>query len=142
MPDLSRILLIGVIALLSIAALFCVIGLGTKGWYLGEIGLFCEGCTAAPKGLSIIAFFLLLGTIATFVLLLIGALKSFLRYIPIGLLFIATIFLLATFTSAVTKGQGYSFDLMVTAHFMAYVALAAAGYIYGQDSVTSGSTTG
>jgi len=141
MPDLSRILQIGIVALSAVAALFCVIGLGTKGWYGGEVNLFCEGCLTPPKGLSIIAFFLLLGTTGAFIALLIGVLRGALRFIPIVLLFISTIFLLATFTASVTPALGYSFDLMVVAHFFSYVALAAAAYLYGLDSGSPGATT-
>jgi len=144
MPDLSRILQIGIVALSAVAALFCVIGLGTKGWYDGKLGLFCTDnplCVTPPKGLSIIAFFLLLGTTGAFIALLIGVLRGALRFIPIVLLFISTIFLLATFTASVTPGLGYSFDLMVVAHFFSYVALAAAAYLYGLDSGSPGATT-
>ena len=135
----GRIVILLITGTVAVAALFCVIGLATKGWG-GDAGLFQDGVhTKAPAGLSIISFLLLLVTVISFVLLMFDILKGALAFIPIGLLFIATIFLLATFTSYVTDFAGYSFDLMVVAHFFSYVALAAAAYWYGRNEVSTSS---
>lgn len=135
----GRIVLLVITGITAVAALFCVIGLATKGW-AGGMGLFQDGVhTKAPAGLSIISFILLIVTVISFVLLMFDILKGALAFIPIGLLFIATIFLLATFTSYVTDGLGYSFDLIVVAHFFSYVALATAAYWYGRNDMSTSS---
>ena len=135
----GRILIVIVAAILAVAALFCIIGLATKGWGAGVYGLFCDnpGCSVTASALAVISFILLLASIATFILLIFDILKGILRIIPFVLLSLATIFLLATFTSYVNAGVGYSFNLMVAAHFLSYTALAVAAYWYGQSEVTS-----
>jgi hypothetical protein len=137
----GRILIIIVTVIVAVSALFCIIGLATKGWStVGNVGLFCNGCRTAPAALSVISFILLIFTIVTFVLLIFGVLKNVLQIIPFILLFIATIFLLATFTSLVDASKVYSYNLIVVAHFFSYVALAVAAYWYGQTEATLAST--
>ena len=121
----ERVILIAIAAIVFVSALFCVVGLGTKGWYAGGIGLF-DGPFTAPKALSIISLLLLIFCIIAFVLQILGILRDRLRLVPVVLLAITTIFLLATFTSSVTDFFDYSFDLMVVAHFFSYMALAMA----------------
>jgi hypothetical protein len=135
----GRILIIIVTVILAIAALFCIIGLATKGW---PGGIFCNGsgCSRTTAALSVISFILLIATIVAFVLLMFDILKGFLQIIPLILLFIATIFLLSTFASYLTSLLGYSYNLMVVAHFLSYIALAVAAYWYGQTEATSIST--
>jgi len=138
----GRILIITATGLTAIAALFCIIGLSTKGWLTGVYGLFCDqlGCSRSASALSIISFLLLIATIITLVLHMFDILRGVLRYIPFILLLISSIFLLGTFVAYVKPGVGYSFDLMVAAHFFSYAALAIAAYWYGQLDATSGST--
>lgn len=135
----GRVVILVITVLITVAALFCVIGLATKGWGAGT-GIFEDGLhTKAPAGLSIISFLLLIVTVICFALLMFDILKGPLTLIPIGLLFISTIFLLGTFTSYVTDFVGYSFDLIVVAHFFSYVALAASAYWYGRNDVSTNS---
>jgi hypothetical protein len=132
----GRILIIIVTVILAIAALFCVIGLATKDW---PGSLFCNGCPRTTAALSVISFILLITTIVAFVLLMFDIIKGFLQIIPFILLFIATIFLLSTFASHYTSTAS-SYNLMVVAHFLSYIALAVAAYWYGQTEATSIST--
>jgi len=69
-----------------------------------------------------------------------GILNGVLRYVPFILLSIATIFLLSTFASYLNALLGYSYNLMVVAHFFSYIALAVTAYWFGQSDATSGST--
>jgi hypothetical protein len=133
----GRILVIIVTVIIAVAALFCIIGLASKGW---PGGLFCDGCSKTPAALSVISFILLIVTLVAFALLMFDILQGFLRYIPFVLLFVATIFLLSTFASYFTSSVGYSYNLMVVAHFFSYIALAVAAYWYGQSDATSSST--
>lgn len=127
----NRLVLIIITSIVLISALFCIIGLSTKRWYGDQIGIFEDGTTVPPRGLSIIAFILLIVTIISFVLEIIGILGGRLRLVPIILTFLSSIFLLATFTAAATPGFGSSFDLMVVAHFFSYIALAVATFLLG-----------
>lgn len=134
----GRILVIIATVLTAVSTLFCIIGLATKGWLGGVIGLFCDGCAKAPAALSIISFLLLIATIIVLLLNIFDVLHGYLRYIPFVLLLISTIFLLGTLVSYVKPGLGYSYDLMVAAHFFSYVALAITAYWYGQSDVAAG----
>jgi len=134
----GRILIIIVTVIIAVAALFCIIGLASKGWTSG--GLFCDGCSKTPAALSVISFILLIVTLVAFAVLMFDILQGFLRFIPFVLLFVATIFLLSTFASYFTSIVGYSYNLMVVAHFFSYIALAIAAYWYGQSDATSSST--
>ena len=133
----GRILVVGAIVITLVSALFCIIGLATKGWTAVGGGLFCDVCYKPPAALSIISFILLIVSIIGLILLMLDVLNGVLRYIPIIILFIATFFLLATFTSYVERGLGYSFKLMVVAHFFSYVALAVTAYWLGQADTAS-----
>jgi hypothetical protein len=142
---LERFWIFIVVGLLAVAALFCIIGLSTKGWGPAgtTFGLFVDtSVTRDPAGLSIISFILLLATLAAFVVQKLGVLRGPLRYIPIALLFVTTIFLLSTFASFMAAATGFSYDLMVVAHFISYVTLALAAYMLGYSDATTGSTTG
>jgi hypothetical protein len=139
----GRILIIIPTVITAVAALFCIIGLATKGWLGGVVGLFCSGCSQSSAALSIISFILLIVSIVALVLVMFDILNGILRYIPFILLFVATIFLLATFASypnsVVASSIGYSYNLMVVAHFFSYIALAVTAYWYGQTDAASSS---
>ena len=114
MPE--KILTLIVLVLTAVAALFCVIGLSTKGWIQilnMDFNLFAENLPMAPKALSVLSFILLLVALATLVLQLVGLLRDRLQLIPIVILFIVTIFLLGTIAGATESAFGYSFDLMI-----------------------------
>ncbi|CAF0967988.1 unnamed protein product [Rotaria sp. Silwood1] len=135
MPVTGRILMLIGIIITVISALFCIIGLSTKGWF-GD-GLFCNACSKSPAALSVISFILLIVTIVALVLQMFDILTGPLQLIPITLLFIATIFLLGTLASIAEGSLGYSFDLMVVAHFGSYLALAIIAYWLGQSNAGS-----
>jgi hypothetical protein len=133
----GRILVLSAIIITVVSALFCIIGLSTKGWS-GGIGLFCSGCYKPTAALSVISFILLIVSIIALVLQMFDILNGVLRYVPILILFIATFFLLATFASYLGRFNGYSYNLMVVAHFFSYVALAVTAYWLGQSDASSG----
>ncbi|UJR09063.1 hypothetical protein I4U23_013311 [Adineta vaga] len=137
----GRLLVASVIIITVISTLFCIIGLATKGWSqptgTDYSGLFCDGCYKAPAALSIIAFILLIVSLITLVLLMFDRFHGVLRYVPMIILFVASFFLLATFTSYVERGLGYSFDLLVVAHFASYVALIVLAYWLGQSDAAT-----
>jgi len=133
----GRILVLSAIIITVVSALFCIIGLSTKGWG-GGIGLFCSGCYKPTAALSVISFILLIVSIIALVLQMFDILNGVLRYVPILILFIATLFLLATFASYVARFSSYSYNLMVVAHFFSYVALAVTAYWLGQSDASSG----
>jgi hypothetical protein len=126
----------------AVSALFCIISLATKGWGISPVlgSLFCAGCSKTPQALSIISFILLIASIITLVLVVVNILHGQLRFVPIAVLFTATFFLLSTFSAYFGTTLGYSYNLMVVAHFFAYVALAVAAYWLGHSDGLSGST--
>jgi hypothetical protein len=133
----GRILVLSAIIITVVSALFCIIGLSTKGWG-GGIGLFCSDCYKPTADLSVISFILLIVSIIALVLQMFDILNGVLRYVPIFILFIATLFLLASFASYLGRFSGYSYNLMVVAHFFSYVALAVTAYWLGQSDASSG----
>ena len=136
----GRIVILTVIIITAIASLFCIIGLATKNWPTGS--LFCDNCSKTPAALSIISFILLIASVAALVLQMFNMLNGPLRFVPILVLFIATIFLLATFGAYSTVYSGvlyHSYNLIVVAHFFAYIALTLLAYWLGQ---TDGGTSG
>ncbi|CAF0995698.1 unnamed protein product [Rotaria sordida] len=135
----GRILILAGLIITVVSALFCIIGLSTKGWR-GSTGLFDNGMYKSTAALSVISFILLIITIIVLVLQMFDMLTGVLRLVSIILLFIATIFLLGTLASILEQSLGYSFDLMVVAHFCSYVALAIIAFWLGQSSVESSST--
>ncbi|CAF0807447.1 unnamed protein product [Adineta ricciae] len=138
----GRILFVAGIAITAVSALFCIIGLATKGWrneQIGGGGIFCngDGCNRAPAALSIISFILLIVTVVALILQMLDILRGILRYVPTLILFVATFFLLAAFTSYFKDIVGYSFNLMVVAHFFSYVALTVMAYWLGLTDASS-----
>ncbi|CAF0772032.1 unnamed protein product [Adineta steineri] len=133
----GRILVLSAVIITVISALFCIIGLSTKGWLGGTTGLFYDGAYKPPAALSVISFILLIVSIIALALQIFDILNGTLRYIPILILFVATFFLLASFSSAAERAFGYSYKLMVVAHFFSYVALAITAYWLGQSDVTT-----
>jgi hypothetical protein len=139
----GRILLIITIVITAVSTLFCIIGLSTNGWGgYGSNSLFCSYCPQSSKALSILAFILLLITILALFLHMFDIIRGLLRYIPFILLLISSIFLLGTIVGYVRNSglTSYSYDLMVVAHFFAYMGLVVLAYWYGELSVTSASS--
>lgn len=136
-------MVLSAVIITAVSALFCIIGLATKGWvYFNVIsdctGLFNKGCYQPAAALSIISFILLIVSIIALVLQMFDILKGPLRYVPIFILFVASFFLLATFSSYGGQAFGYSYDLIVVAQFLSYVALAVTAYWLGQLDASLG----
>lgn len=135
MPISEKILLIITAAITAISALFCVISLATPNWtgsVLGvSYGLYCTGCPTASGGLAIVGFILLIAATVIVVLFIFGVLPKSVRVIALLVLFIASIFTLATFAAYVNASSGYSYKLMVVAHFFCYVASLIAAFWLG-----------
>ncbi len=132
----ETILLIIAAIITAGSTFFCLIGLATPGWYgygywYGSVGLYCSNCAKAPAALAIIALLLLIVGIVILVLFIIKILPKSIRVLSLLILFLATIFTLATFTSTVDSATGYSFKLMVFAHFLAYVATILVAFWLG-----------
>jgi hypothetical protein len=137
----GRIVVLTVIIITAVSTLFCIIGLATKNWSNGS--LFCNGCPRTPAALGVISVILLIVSVIALVLQMFDFLKGPLRYVPIVLLFIATIFLLGTFGAyfgAYFGTWSSSYNLIVAAHFFAYIALTLQAYWLGQSD--GGSSTG
>ncbi|CAF5112243.1 unnamed protein product, partial [Rotaria sp. Silwood1] len=115
---------------------FCIISLATPGWVL-KYGLFCSGCSTPSAGLSIVAFILLMAAIVVLLLLIIRILPKTIRILSLIVLFLGTIFTLASFAAYLDAGTGYSYKLMVVAHFLCYVAsLVVAFWLGGSYGTT------
>ena len=128
----ETILLIITVVITAGATFFCLIALATPGWSAyGGINLYCSVCPKAPAALSIIAFFLLIGGVVFLILFLIKLLPKSIRILSLIILFLAIMFTLAAFASYVDAGTGYSFKLMVFAHFLSFVATIIAAFWLG-----------
>ena len=127
----EKILLLVTTAITAFAALFCVIGLASPAW-TGPCGLFTAGCPSTPSGgLSIIAFLLLIAAVVVLVLSLLKVLPGSIRAVCLIILFLAGIFTLSAFAAYFNAGSGYSYRLMVVAHFLCYVASIIAAFWLG-----------
>lgn len=131
----ERILLIIAAFITAISALFCIISLATPRWSLIS-GLYCSGCSVPASGLAIVAFILLI--IATVVLILYTGriLPNSLRLLSIIILFLGTIFTLASFASYWDAISGYSYKLMVVSNFLCYIASIITAFWLGGGYVT------
>lgn len=114
----------------SFSALFCIIGLSTRGWHFDNYrNLFCDQC---PKNSSVLAIMAMMLLIICIILLLLFITKiidqqqvMLMRFIIPLLLLISTIFLLATLTSYlsfVVPSRGYSYYLIIMSFVFAYLA--------------------
>lgn len=132
----ETLLLIITAIITGFAAFFCLISLVTPRWTVFE-GLFCNNCPTAPVGLSIIAFILLIIAIVILALFALKILPESIRVLSIIILFIATIFTLASYASYFDSWAGYSFKLMVFAHFLCYIASLLATFWLGSSYATT-----
>jgi len=132
----ETVLLIITAVITAIAALVCVISLATPRWTIFG-GLYCTGCPTAPAGLSIIAFILLIAAILILILFALKILPKSIRALSLLILFLATIFTLSAHASFFDSGTGYSYKLMVFAHFLSYIAsLFATFWLGGSYAIT------
>lgn len=132
----ETILLIITVVVSAVAALFCVISLATPRWF-GYAGLYCTGCPSASAGLSIVALVLLIIAILVLILFALKILPKSIRALSLLILFLATIFTLAAYASYFDKGTGYSFKLMVFAHFLCYIASLLVTFWLGGSYATA-----
>ncbi|CAF1288264.1 unnamed protein product [Rotaria magnacalcarata] len=117
----ETILLIITMVITVISALFCIISLATPRWTT-FYGLFCTGCSTSSAGLSVVALILLVASIIVLLLCIIRILPKSTRILSLVVLFIASIFTLASFAAYYDSIAGYSYNLMVVAHFLCYAA--------------------
>lgn len=142
------ILFITVIAT-GFSVIFCLIGFLTPGWNFDTYrNLFCDQCPKAPHTLAIISMIILLICLVLLLLLITGIIDqqrvTIMRFIIPSLLFISTIFLLATFISYphfVQPNRGYSYYLIVIAFIFAYLASLLSAFWLGNAGFMSKSYT-
>ncbi|UJR37314.1 hypothetical protein I4U23_030022 [Adineta vaga] len=132
----EKLLLIITAIVTALSAFFCVIGLATPRWSIAS-GLFCAGCSTSSSGLSIIAFLLLVASVVILGLFILRILPPSIRIICLIVLFLANIFTLSTFAAYVNAITGYSYKLMVFAHFLCYVASILAAFWLGTTYTTN-----
>jgi hypothetical protein len=132
----EKVLLIITAVITAISTLFCVISLGTSSWS-GMAGLYCRGCGTASSGLAIVAFLLLVASVVILILLSLSILPKSIRFLSFLILFLATIFTLATYAAYFNNSSGYSYKLMVIAHFLSYVASLITAFWLGGSYVTT-----
>lgn len=131
----ESILLTVTAAITGIAALFTLIGLTTPKWLRHGVGLWnCNNvCSTSAATLTILALLLLVASVISLILILIRLFPRVLRAVPFGLLVIATLFLLISTASYLRQLRvvGYSFELVVTAHALAFLASIVLAFWYG-----------
>jgi hypothetical protein len=132
----ETILLIITAGITALSALFCVISLATPRWG-GSWGLYCTGCSTASAGLSVVAFILLIVAVLTLVLFALRILPKSIRALSFLILFIATMFTLAAYAAYFDRGTGYSYKLMVVAHFFCYIASLLTTFWLGGSYATT-----
>ena len=119
----------------SVAALFALIGLTTPKWIRSGYGLWnCDNvCSPATAALTIIALLSLVVSVVLLVMFLINLFPRNLRFIPLGLLIIATLFLLIATATYLRHFQliGYSLELIITAHAFAFLATVLLAFWFG-----------
>ncbi len=121
--------------LTSFAALFALIGLTTPKWLRDGYGLWnCNDvCSPSAATLTILALLLLVTSVVLLIILLIRLFPRNLRIIPLGLVIIATLFLLIAKASYLRRFEvvGYSYELVVTAHAFAFFASVLLAFWFG-----------
>ena len=114
-------LLIAITAVTVASTVFGLVSLATPRWST-FFGLFCQDCSSVTAGLSIAACLLLIAAVLVLILMATRILVRSLRWLACLTLFLGTIFTLAAYASYFDVYAGYSFKLMVVAHFLSYVA--------------------
>ena len=119
-------LLVAAAVVTGIAIVFAAVGLATPRWLADGTGLWnCDRvCSTTGAALAIIGLSFLTASIISMIILLIRLSPRKLRFLPLALLILATLFLLATTAGYLRSLEkiGYSFELMVVAHAMAFLA--------------------
>ena len=117
----ERLLLLITAIIAASAAFFCMISLATPRWSFLS-GLYCKGCPTAPAGLSIVALIFLIALVLVLILIILKILPKSIRFVCFLIIFLATVFTLAAHASYFDMVTGYSYKLMVFAHFLCYIA--------------------
>jgi hypothetical protein len=119
----------------GVAALFALIGLTTPKWLKIGYGLWnCNNvCSTSTATLTILALFLLVTSVVLLIILVMRLFPRSFRSLPFGLVVIATLFLLIAPASYLRKFQviGYSYELAVTAHALAFIASVLLAFWFG-----------
>lgn len=134
--------LIVITIITGIAALFTLIGLATPKWLSSGFGLWnCKHvCSTSSAILTILALLFLVTAVVLLVLLLLRLFPRYFRLLPLALLAIATLFLLIS-TANYLRHFGivsYSFELVVTAHALAFIASIMVAFWLGTTMDESG----
>lgn len=126
----ERLLQLITAAIAATAAFFCVISLATPRWGFLS-GLYCVGCPTAPAGLSVVALILLIAIVLILILIVLRILPQSIRLLCLLVIVVATMFTLAAHASYFNDFSGYSYKLMVLAHFLSYIASLMIAYWIG-----------
>jgi glucan phosphoethanolaminetransferase (alkaline phosphatase superfamily) len=122
----ERTVLIILLTVITIATLFCLIGLATPGW--GGSSIF-HTSTSSTAALSIISLLLLIACVAMAAIILTGVIQhEHLPSIFVTVLIISSIFILGTFASRIAYVYNYSYNLMVTSFTFTYLSSIFATY--------------
>ena len=119
-----------------VSGLFCLISLATPRWNI-LTGLFCTGCSSPSAGLSIVALISLMLTAVVLALFALKKLPKSIRALALGMLFLATIFTLSAHAAYFEVFTGYSYKLMVFAHFLCYLASLLVAFWLGGSYATA-----
>ena len=135
-------ILIVITIIAGVAALFTLIGLATPKWLSNGFGLWnCKHvCSTSTATLTILALLFLVAAVVLLVLLLLRLFSRSFRILPVALLFIATLFLLISTANYLRHFGlvGYSYELVVTAHALAFIASMILAFWFGTTMNDSG----
>ncbi|CAF0866127.1 unnamed protein product [Didymodactylos carnosus] len=146
----DKILLIIGAGVSTIAALLTLIGFVTPRWLHIGPGIFkCplgRVCSPSAATLSILALLLLITTAIILVTIAVRLFPRKCRFIPLLLIFIATIFIPSAYASYLNnyyRGSivGYSFNLMISAQLFAYLASLLIAFWFGSTMSNKITTT-
>lgn len=131
MPAINeRHVLIILLIVLSVATLFCLLGLAIPSW--GGYSLFKYSATSTVA-LCIISLLLLIACVVVTVIILLNLMQNaHLPLIFVILLIVTSIFLLSSFTSFISGWKNHSYNLVVTSFTFTYLSsLAAVYWLFG-----------
>jgi len=132
------------VIIVTIAVIFTLIGIATPKWLKTGHGLWnCNHvCSSSAAALAIIGLLLLIASIIFMIILLIHLLPRNFRSLPLGLLILATLFLLAATASYLRQLNytAYSYELMITAHVLAFLASVLLAFWFGTTMHASATT--
>jgi hypothetical protein len=130
-PFKERHILIIILIIISVATLFCLLGIAIPGW--GGYSIFSHSLrSTSTVALCIISLLLLIACIVVAAIILLGVVQHV--HLPLGfvlLLIISSLFTLGAFTS-VYPSTFHSYNLIVTAFTLTYLSSILATYwLYG-----------